>query len=270
MSKLEHSADNHENCLHMKNNKFTVVIVDDEKYCIANITKSLKNCPEVQLLGTALNAREGLRLIIATQPDLLFVDMEMPDKTGLELIQDVQEHIAWDMHIVFYTAYDKYLLDALRTSAFDYLLKPYTDSEFDTIMSRFFKHTLKHYQPELFKSSLAGIFPNNRAFMVATITGFRILKVENIVVFEYDSIKKAWGMQLSDLKSLQLKRGTRADIILKYSPSFVQISHNFIINIEYLSFINNGMCIMLPPFDRLNLKITRTYLHLLQDKFETI
>ena len=77
-------------------------------------------------------------------------------------------------------------------------------------------------------------------------------------------------MQLSDLKMLQLKRGTTAEIILKYSLSFVQISHNFIINIEYLSFINNGMCIMQPPFDRLNLKITRTYLHLLQDKFETI
>lgn len=254
----------------MKNSKFTVVIVDDEKYCIANITKSLKNYPELQLLGTAPNAADGFRVIIATQPDLLFVDMEMPDKTGPEMIQDLQDHITWDMHIVFYTAYDKYFHDALRTSAFDYLLKPYTDSEFDIIMSRFFAHTLKHYQPELAKSSLAGIFPNNRAFMVSTVTGFRILKVENIVVFEYDSSKKTWGMQLSDLKMLQLKRGTTAEIILKYSLSFVQISHNFIINIEYLSFINNGMCIMQPPFDRLNLKITRTYLHLLQDKFETI
>lgn len=254
----------------MKNNKLTVVVVDDEKYCTTNIIKSLKNYPDMQVLGTASNAKEGLALIIAMQPDLLFVDMEMPDRTGLELIQDIQGHITWNIHVVFYTAYDKYLLDALRTSAFDFLLKPYTDSEFDTIMNRFFKHTLKQYQPEMFKSSLADILPNNRTFMVPTITGFRILKTENIVVFEYDGIKKIWIMQLSDLKQLQLKRGTTADIILKYSPSFIQISQNYIINFEYLSFIDNGMCIMLPPFDRLKLKITRTFLHLLQDKFETI
>ena len=58
-------------------------------------------------------------------PDLLFLDVELPDTLGLNLLSEIREDILWDMKVVFYTSYDKYLLQALRESAFDFLLKPF-------------------------------------------------------------------------------------------------------------------------------------------------
>lgn len=254
----------------MKNKKFSVVIIDDEKCCVDNITNSLKDYPEVALLGTANNATEGLTLIITIQPDLLFVDVEMPNKSGLELMRELQNRTTWNMHVVFHTAHNKYLLDALRTSAFDFLLKPFTGDEFGIIMNRFFDHTNKQFLPDYFQTALATILPNHHTFMIATVTGFQILKAEDIVVFEYQSNKKSWVAQLTNQKFLQLKRGTTADDITKYSSSFIQISQNFIINFDFLSFIDDGKCVLFSPFDQIKLKITRTFLHTLQERFEMI
>lgn len=254
----------------MKNKKYSVVIIDDENCCVGNITASLENYPEVELLGTANNAKEGLTLIISSQPDLLFLDVEMPDKSGLELMSELQNRITWNMHVVFHTAHNKYLLDALRTSAFDFLLKPFTGDEFGIIMNRFFNHTKIQVQPEYFQSALTSILTNQQTFMVATVTGFQILKAENIVVFEYQSNKKSWIAQLTNQKLIQLKRGTTAEDITKYSSSFIQISQNFIINIDFLSFIDDGKCVLFPPYNEITHKITRTYLHTLQERFEVI
>jgi len=254
----------------MKNKKFTVAIINDDNCCVNSIIESLKSYPEIELIGTAHNTKDGLNLIIIKRPDLLFVDVEMPDKTGIELMRDLQSRITWSIHVVFYTAHNKYLLDALRTSAFDFLLKPYSAEEFEIIMKRFFDHANMQPHPELFQSTLANILPNQQTFMAATVTGFQILKAESIVVFEYHSNKNSWMAQLTNQKFIQLKRGTTAEDIIKYSTSFIQISQNFIINFDFLSFIDDGKCVLFPPHNELNLKITRTFLHALQERFEII
>lgn len=254
----------------MKQKNYSVVIVDDENCCIDNITRSLLQYPELSLIGTSNNTVSGTELIMSEKPDLLFLDVELPHKTGIELLRDLQDRITWNMYVVFYTAYDKYLLDALRVSAFDFLLKPYVQTEFDLIMKRFFIQQAKVLQPDQFKSTLVSLYPNNKTFMVATILGYQFLKVEDIVIFEYQSSRKVWMVELYDKNQLQLKRGTTAEDILSYSPSFIQISQHLIINFEYLSFISDNKCIMLPPFDNLSLKISRTFFRSLQDKFESI
>ena len=63
----------------------------------------------------------------------------MPDMTGMELLEDIRDDVSWNMRVVFYTAYDKYMIQAIRESAFDYLLKPFEEQELKDILARFVK-----------------------------------------------------------------------------------------------------------------------------------
>lgn len=61
----------------------------------------------------------------------------MPDMTGLELLQEIRDYVSWNMRVVFYTAYDKYMIQAIREAAFDYLLKPFDEQDLKEILTRF-------------------------------------------------------------------------------------------------------------------------------------
>ena len=104
--------------------KYKVVIVDDDDVALENLSFELWKDARFSLEGTARNGRKGKKLIMKVQPDLLFLDVEMPDMTGLELLQEIRDYVSWNMRVVFYTAYDKYMIQAIREAAFDYLMKP--------------------------------------------------------------------------------------------------------------------------------------------------
>ncbi|ADQ80581.1 response regulator receiver protein [Paludibacter propionicigenes WB4] len=254
----------------MKDQKYTVVIIDDEKNCIANIRHSLKEFPELLLVGTTQSTDTGKKLIVEQQPDLLFLDVEMPEQSGLELLDELQERISWPMQVVFYTAYEKYLLDALRASAFDFLLKPYQESELRLVMNRFFKSATQAQVHNYFHETLAQLLPINESFMIATPTGYQKLGLKQIGYFQHQKDKKQWEAVLTDQTQLPLKRTTTGDDILKYSTSFVQINQHQIINLDYLSFIEGKSCLLLPPFQAMPLEISRKYMKGLQEKFELI
>ena len=98
------------------------VMIDDEQNNIDNLKALLvKHCPQVAVIGFALNAEEGERLIRQTSPDLVFLDIQMPGKNGFELLQSL-EHYTFG--IIFVTAHDQYGIQAVKFSAIDYLLKP--------------------------------------------------------------------------------------------------------------------------------------------------
>ena len=105
--------------------KYKVVIVDADEGSLENLRFELRKDARYSLEGTARNGKQGKKLIAKIQPDLLFLDVEMPDMTGMELLQEMRESIAWNMRVVFYTAYNKYMIQAIREAAFDYLLKPF-------------------------------------------------------------------------------------------------------------------------------------------------
>lgn len=116
---------------------YKVVIVDDDEIAADNLALELKAKPEFSVEGVARNARLAKRLIDKVHPELLFLDVEMPDMTGMELLQDIRDSIVWNMRVVFYTAYDKYMIQAIRESAFDYLLKPFQHQDLEDILKRF-------------------------------------------------------------------------------------------------------------------------------------
>jgi two-component system, LytTR family, response regulator len=96
------------------------VIIDDERLARNELKKLLLDFPEVEVVGEAANAAEGLEKIENLSPDLIFLDIQMPGKTGFDMLTELERA----PHVIFTTAYDEYALKAFEVNALDYLMKP--------------------------------------------------------------------------------------------------------------------------------------------------
>lgn len=247
--------------------KYKVAIVDDDEVSLENISFELKKDIRFSLEGTARNGKQGKKLIIKVQPDLLFLDVEMPDMTGLELLREIRDCVTWNMRVIFYTAYDKYMIEAIREAAFDYLLKPFDERDLKDILTRF----IKQVEQEQKTTIPTCVPPHNtgQTFIVFTPTNdMRALRPAEIGFFRYCSDRKQWEVILNNQLPLTLRRGMTAEQITQYSPCFVQIHQSYIINIDYLMLIKDNKCVLYPPFDQVTeLLVSKKYKKELQDRF---
>jgi two-component system LytT family response regulator len=248
--------------------KFTAIIIDNEQDCISKLEQSINRIELIELAGTAQNGNTGKELILKIKPHILFLDIEMSDMTGFELLRDIKDSVNWPMQVIFYTAYDQYLLEALRESVFDYLLKPYTEKDFATIINRFFLHINDESKQECLKSDIKNLTElNNNTFLVTTIRGYCSIKFSDIGYIEYNKERKHWFAILKE-KKIQLKRNISADDILKLSPLFAQINQQQIINISHLDTIEGKECKLDSLFKETSkLIISRNYFNTVQDRF---
>lgn len=246
--------------------KYKVVVVDDDEVSLENLSFSLKKDERFSLEGIAKNGKQGKKIIAKVQPALLFLDVEMPDTTGMDLLREIRDSITWDMKVVFYTAYDKYMIQAIRESAFDYLLKPFEEQDLKDILARFIEqNNAKQRQT----ASMTNTPQIGQTFIVVTPTNdMCALRPSEIGFFKYCSDRKQWEVILSSRPPLVLRRGITAEQITQYSPSFIQIHQSYIINIDYLMIIKDNQCILYPPFDKVSeLQVSRKFKKELQDRF---
>lgn len=96
------------------------IIVDDERLARNELKKLLNEHAEIQVIDEAANAQEGIEKIELQNPDLIFLDIQMPGQTGFDLLSSLER----SPHVIFTTAYDEYALKAFEVNALDYLLKP--------------------------------------------------------------------------------------------------------------------------------------------------
>ncbi len=100
--------------------KKTAILIDDERLARNELKKMLGDYPEIEVVGEAANADEGARLIEELSPDLIFLDIQMPAKTGFDLLAELETV----PEVIFTTAHDEFALKAFEVNALDYLLKP--------------------------------------------------------------------------------------------------------------------------------------------------
>jgi len=113
-------------------NKINAIIIDDERMARQELLRLLKKHPNITIIAQAENIEKGFEEIEKHQPDLIFLDIEMPGGTGIELAEQLQGEIP----IIFCTAYDQFAVDAFALNALDYLVKPIVPARLDEALDK--------------------------------------------------------------------------------------------------------------------------------------
>lgn len=246
------------------------VIIDDRESAIKALVDELKTYPEVCILEATTSLEKAKKSIIKNRPNLLFLDVEMPGQTGLEFLEEISFLGYKEMCVVFYSAFDKYMIDALRASAFDYLLKPFQKKELDNIIKRIkekiLSGTVNFEQAKYHSINL------DRRFAIHTVSGLQLLNQMEILYFEFINNQRYWQLRHTNLSHSRLLTNTTSKDILKMNPSFIQISKDYIININYISSIENKTyrCLLYPPFNNLEIYASRRYYSQIKNSLEIL
>lgn len=165
----------------------TAVIVDDETSGREIISLLLaKIAPEIEILGQAGTVQEALTLLQQQQPDILFLDVELPTGTGFSILNEMPD---LDAEVIFVTAYDKYALDAIRVSALDYLLKPIDRKEFAAAVEKAKKNReLKRDSSRIgkFLAQYKQTQERQDRIVLPTQDGFQVILCEEVVWVQGD------------------------------------------------------------------------------------
>ncbi len=105
---------------------YKTIIVDDERLAREEVKRALQNFPEFEIVGEAANVDTAIAIIEKEQPDIIFLDIHMPEKSGFDLL----EELTTVPEVVFTTAYDQYAVKAFELNALDYLVKPLREERF--------------------------------------------------------------------------------------------------------------------------------------------
>jgi len=152
------------------------LIIDDERLARNELKKLLLEFPEVEIIGEAANANEGIEKIESLSPDLIFLDIQMPGKTGFDMLLELERA----PHVIFTTAYDEFALKAFEVNALDYLMKPVEPKRLADALNK-----LQQAEEKELAASLAGV---NRGMLS-----------ENDQVFVKDG-ERCWFVKLSDVR----------------------------------------------------------------------
>ena len=155
------------------------LIIDDERLARKELTNLLQEYPEIEIVGEAVNAEDAQEKINSLKPDLLFLDIQMPEKTGFELLQSLDNV----PEVIFTTAYDEYALKAFDFNALDYLLKPIEPDRLKEAINKLLKRALPDEETEDSEDKKLG--PSDRVF-VKDGDKCWFVKLENIRLFESD------------------------------------------------------------------------------------
>ena len=118
---------------------YKVIVIDDERLARTEVRRALEAYSKFEIVGEAGNVDEAIKIINTEQPDVLFLDIQMPGKTGFDLL----EELGAVPEVVFTTAYDQYAVKAFEVNALDYLVKPLREERFNKTMEKVERRLLK-------------------------------------------------------------------------------------------------------------------------------
>jgi len=229
------------------------IIIDDERLARNELKKLLQNYNDIEIIEEAANVDEGIEKIETLNPDLIFLDIQMPGKTGFDLLAEVEKA----PRVIFTTAYDEYAIRAFEVNALDYLLKP--------IEPKRLSDAIQKLQAEILKESL-GITNGNRGPLS-----------EHDQVFVKDG-ERCWFVKLNEIRLFEsvgnyakVFFGTNKPLILKSLNAleerlddriFFRANRKHIINLRWIEkiepYFNGGLLLDLKGGEKIEVSRRQT------------
>ena len=205
-------------------NSITTIIIDDERLARQELKRLVTKWDEIQIIGEAENAFEAKKLIHLNQPDLIFLDIEMPKKNGFELLEELDDAPV----VIFVTAYDEYAIQAFDVSALDYIVKPIRTERFDKSIKKAIL-SIQNLRKEK-KQTKHQIFVKdaNRCFFIKLNEISYIKSIGNYAQLHFN------GKSVMVKRSLNYLEETLPDNFFRCNRSEI-INHHFIGQINALS-----------------------------------
>ncbi|HEY5462026.1 MAG TPA: LytTR family DNA-binding domain-containing protein [Hanamia sp.] len=214
------------------------VIIDDEKNNIDNLIGLLKKYSlNVDVTGIAMNADDGVKVILNDHPDLLFLDIQMPDKNGFDVLRALPQH---PFEVIFVTAYDQYGIQAVKFAAIDYLLKPINPEELKISIAKV-EDKLNKKKGNLQLENLMELIKNKDSknehkLALATTKEIRFVNTKNIVRCESSNAYTKFF--LTDGKSIMVSKPIFEYEELLNDYDFIRCHQSHLVNKKFIkSFI---------------------------------
>ncbi|ULQ56958.1 LytTR family DNA-binding domain-containing protein [Flavihumibacter rivuli] len=234
-----------------------VIIIDDERDARLMIRQYLEAHPEFEILEECENGAEAIEKVNRLEPDVIFLDIQMPVFSGFQVIQQLI-HVP---QIIFTTAYDQYAIKAFDTNAVDYLLKPYTRERFDNAVSRLKVRNAARFEAAL--SAADAVLQEKDQQVGNTIlieSGSKLvsLQLRDVIFMEaekdYTRLHTAGKSYLSNYRISQLEERLPRD-------QFIRVHRSYIINISHIKEVHrDANSAQLITSNGQVLNISRTYM----------
>ncbi len=202
------------------------LIIDDEPLAAGIVQEFLDGYPQFQLLEVCYDGFQGLKAIQKHEPDLIFLDVQMPKITGFEMLELLDEPPA----VIFTTAFDEYALKAFDASAIDYLLKPFSQVRFNQALDKFLQqHGTSKLEPS---SEIHNLAEKSNRLVVRVKNEIKIIPIAEVIYFEaqddYILIHTASGKFLKKMRMKCLEEALG-------SGQFVRVHRSYILNMNEIT-----------------------------------
>lgn len=216
------------------------ILVDDEVAGIKTLQRMLeRHCPSVDIVATGSNAETAKKQIETLKPDVVFLDIQMPGKSGIEMIAELTDK---NFEIIFVTAHNEYILQALQYSAADYLLKPVDEDRLIEAVQRAEKRIKEGKKDELTETLLYNISkagqPEEMRLCLPTMKGFIILKLDEILYCEAE--RSYTVFHLADKKTVMVSKPLLEYENILDTTGFFRIHKSFLINLKHVKEYQRG------------------------------
>ena len=211
-------------------------MVDDELQNSKALDIKLKElADDIEVVGVFNYPEKAVSAIKKLKPDLVFLDIEMPGMNGFQLLEKLEQ---FDFEVIFVTAYNEYMLNALHISALDYLLKPVDTEELKNALERFRKRiSIQHNRPdkkeqfELLSETLRDQNAPKR-LAVATLHGITFLKIKEIVRVE--ALSNYSTFHLVNKQKIMVSKTLKDFESLLIQQNFFRVNRSCIVNTDYI------------------------------------
>lgn len=208
----------------------SAVLIDDEEHCRESLSIQLaRYCPAITLVASCPSAAEGLKAIKQCQPQLVFLDVEMPHMNGFELLQEFTE-IPFD--VIFTTGYDAYAIKAIRFSALDYLLKPIDKDELIKAIDKVKAKPAPtiNEQFDILLEKLGDKPVKRQKIALPSLEGFELVPMDAILRCESDS--NYTNVHLKNGRQILVSRTLKEIEELLDGRSFLRVHHSHVVNLN--------------------------------------